>query len=862
MKKPSMLDKRACRLVAAGCSLHWLRPREKAPIGKDWQNRPTQSLRDLLRGYRTNANIGLRPGKWSKIGKRYIHVLDVDVKRRSAEAEALGALKELLPNYEKMTCVISGSGKGGRHIYFASRKPLTSRMLRRGDGWSIELFGTGKQVAIPPSIHPDSGKPYRWERFTLVSRDSSSAPQASPESRVSDAQVGQWLGSLEEVLDGAESQAEGRPEVEDTSGEALGSIAAARPMGLSQGEIKAVMDALDEAVVEEYGTWLDVGFALHHEFQGSSEGFELWCEYASKSAKFDLGSHKKRWKGFGRRGGRPRTFRSIFELAKNTGRMRSSCVQKLQSVTEFREAVKLIAEHRLEGGDLGAALGVAKDIAARQGLKISIPDLRKDVKTQIAKLREGAAVIQASDPETALARSVIKHVYADGKHLKSISGTPWVYNAGLWKPAEKGELAHAAHRHLDHIKANIRHVEEGSDLQAIINESGRAGRMSEFLSSVEKMMIMESRADEQTKNKLLRLDVSTNGHGESRINALNGVLLIRKGRHIKFREHRPSDYFTHQTPFAWNPEARCPEWKKMLATVFSPFGEDAIATARCLEEILGYYLQSNRTMQLWTLFFGEKGANGKSQIGVVLSGLLGAGGVARVSFADRHHETNKHFWAQFIGKRLALDDDFKKGGKLPDSLLKKLSDGSMQQADPKGKDTFTFWCEASPLIISNHQPKASDLTEGFERRALVFPFEYQFPKKARKAGYGAYLLENEGEGIFRSLVRAWARMYARGREDPSKTCKDAKDKWKGHRNSMAAFLETQIVEKPRASDRAIEFWNEFCNWCHNENVRNDWSKGTFYDEMKRRYQKAIWSKESSAGHIVVRGLALREATNE
>jgi hypothetical protein len=30
--------------------------------------------------------------------------------------------------------------------------------------WEIDLIGTGKQAVIPPSIHPATGLPYRWER--------------------------------------------------------------------------------------------------------------------------------------------------------------------------------------------------------------------------------------------------------------------------------------------------------------------------------------------------------------------------------------------------------------------------------------------------------------------------------------------------------------------------------------------------------------------------------------------------------------------------------------------------------------------------------------------------------------------------
>ena len=73
--------------------------------------------------------------------------------------------------------VISGSGGEFRHIYFLAPTPLRSRKLAQSAGfdlvpdpsnpektikrrhWEIELFGTGKQAVIPPSIHPDTGGP-------------------------------------------------------------------------------------------------------------------------------------------------------------------------------------------------------------------------------------------------------------------------------------------------------------------------------------------------------------------------------------------------------------------------------------------------------------------------------------------------------------------------------------------------------------------------------------------------------------------------------------------------------------------------------------------------------------------------------
>jgi len=858
MTTPSVLDKRARRLISAGVSLHWLRAKHKGPRRKDWQQQPTQSLRQLTEDYRRGSNVGLRPGKWSKIGKDYVHVLDVDIKdgREATVAEAYRALRKLVPGYKDLTTVASGSGGASRHFYFLCRQPLASKMLRtsgkkiRGeDGkkhwtWSIELFGTGKQVVIPPSIHPTTGRPYVWERFRLVNAEG----RARPSSRVKLAQVEKWLGDLDEVLDEDAAPSDVAKGREDASGDSLQALAAARPMGISEGEIRAVLDALEGEQVEDYDGWLDMGFALHHEYGGSKEGFELWCEYASKSDKFDLADHRKRWKGFGRRRGRPRTFRSLVETAKKSGKLRQSCERRLRDVADHHEAVKIIAEHRLEGLELEISLARLKDTCALRGTKIGLPALKKAVRMEVQRLRDSARVILASDPETALARSVITHLYADGKHIKSVGGTVWVYEKGFWKTIKPGVLAKAALDHLDRIKANVRHVEEGSDLQGIVNESGRAGRMGEFLSSVERMVATLSQCDEPTQRKLLRLDRKKS----SMMNVANGTLVFRK-RDFRFRAHRPEDYFTYKVPFAWNPDARAPRWREMLAKIFSPLGKDQNAVGRFLEEILGYYLQTVRGVQIWTLFFGPRGANGKSQIATVLAGMLGEGGIAHVSFANKDHMRNNHFWASMVGKRVAMDDDFKKGGVLPDDIIKKLSEGVVRQANPKRKEVFDFWCEAAPLIISNHMPKTSDLSGGMERRAIVFPFKYQFPEDERVLNFGELLLREEGEGILRRLIMGWARFYSKGNPIPPRACEREKRRWMIERNSLTQFFADR-VRKTKESKwiRTSHFWEAFDDWCRDNNVKNGWSRKTFEDELREHYPETEFRQKGDRRHEVRR----------
>lgn len=161
-----------------GFALHWLRPRSKRPIGKDWQSRPRASLDVLKHTYRDGYNVGVRLGEWSKTRDGYLHVLDIDIRVDGVAEEAWSELESIFPgvDFDTFPSVISGSGGDARHVYFVTDSPFSSRKIAHSKDffrdekgtkhweWEIELFGTGKQVAMPPSIHPDSGKPYRWER--------------------------------------------------------------------------------------------------------------------------------------------------------------------------------------------------------------------------------------------------------------------------------------------------------------------------------------------------------------------------------------------------------------------------------------------------------------------------------------------------------------------------------------------------------------------------------------------------------------------------------------------------------------------------------------------------------------------------
>lgn len=82
-------------------------------------------------------------------------VVDIDPRNGGS----MEALEERVGPVPVTLTVWSGRGDGGRHLYFL-RPPgtFTSTGLPSG----VDLKANGYCI-LPPSIHPASGKPYRWE---------------------------------------------------------------------------------------------------------------------------------------------------------------------------------------------------------------------------------------------------------------------------------------------------------------------------------------------------------------------------------------------------------------------------------------------------------------------------------------------------------------------------------------------------------------------------------------------------------------------------------------------------------------------------------------------------------------------------
>lgn len=294
------LLKEAIDLAKSGFSVIWLKNKSKAPFQKNWTEPKTATVDDLDRTYAPGRNMGVRLGEPSRVDGFYLHAIDMDIRDDDFLEEALKQLHSLLKvdDMGGFPTVISGSGGESRHFYFLAEYPYRTKKLWHTeekivdeDGkkhWcaEIELFGTGKQVALPPSVHPDTGEKYRWKNH--FKGDTSRFPLLDT--------------ALLDDLTG-----EGDEDVVVSSVDAL---------GISYAEAEEFLRNLPvDDWCEDREGWRNVGMALHHEFDGAPEAMDVWADFSKRSRKYDKRVLRDQWRSFKSDKDSVVTFASIIKAA-------------------------------------------------------------------------------------------------------------------------------------------------------------------------------------------------------------------------------------------------------------------------------------------------------------------------------------------------------------------------------------------------------------------------------------------------------------------------------------------------------------------------------------------------------------------
>lgn len=173
--------------------------------------------------------------------------------------------------------VIIDSGRPGRaKLLYALKRPLRT-LMPKGSGLELRcatLEGKSVQDALPPSVHPKTGKPYQWGGGIL-------SDWANPPP-IPAALLGAWRALISE---GVESPVIPKPDD--------------RP---AVDLVKLHKAAFKHSPDCEYEEWLKVGMQLNDGTHGAQEGFDIWREWSKGIKRAEYPGEavlKSHWLSFG-----------------------------------------------------------------------------------------------------------------------------------------------------------------------------------------------------------------------------------------------------------------------------------------------------------------------------------------------------------------------------------------------------------------------------------------------------------------------------------------------------------------------------------------------------------------------------------
>lgn len=252
---------------------------------------------------------------------------------------------------------------------------------------------------------------------------------------------------------------------------------------------------------------------------------------------------------------------------------------------------------------------------------------------------------------------------------------------------------------------------------------------------------------------------------------LNGPLSTGEDRGLNFangfltedgtlREHRSSDGCTYVLPYCYHPEkaGHMPLFNQFLMDCWGadPDYHDKVAS---LQEAIGATLFGRApAYQRAILLYGTAGA-GKSVLRELVARLIPPGAVSAVPPQDWG---DKFLPAQMHRKLLNSAGELSETARIHGDKFKQVVVGEPIQAQHKNQAPFVFRPACAQWFSSNHLPSTRDTSAGFWRRWLVLEFGRTVPTEKRVADIEKVIYATECEAIAAWAVEGFARLCKQG----------------------------------------------------------------------------------------------------
>lgn len=234
----------------------------------------------------------------------------------------------------------------------------------------------------------------------------------------------------------------------------------------------------------------------------------------------------------------------------------------------------------------------------------------------------------------------------------------------------------------------------------------------------------------------------------------NGVLDPTAG---KLLPHSPAHRLTWALNATWSPDAEAPRFMRFLQEIW---GHEADYEQRVefLQQWFGYLLYPSCKFERFLWLVGN-GANGKSVLLNIMSGLVGEENVSR-AMLDRLGKAAVR--AELEGKLLNISTEMNVNSTVADGYLKSIVSGEPIEADRKYRDSVSFVPFAKLVSSTNTLPRLLDRSGGFARRATILNFTREFGVHERELDLAEKILASEMDGLLAFAVKGLQGLLAQG----------------------------------------------------------------------------------------------------
>lgn len=376
-------------VIERGYRIVCIAPNDKFPIGQAWQesNTSISQLRKWLSDGRKNHGVGILTERAPAV--------DIDCHDADLVAEMVTWVREeygdapVRVGHAPKTLLVFRSTEPFAKVLSSSWSAPDAPVIRgKPARYRLEILGRGQQF-VAYGTHPETRKAYSWTHGTSpVTVDWHDLPELT----VAGAQ--RIAAKFDQLAKAKGWEVAGKARVQGTSDEWDANLSQRVRLTPEQcREMLMLIPNKDEAS-NDYDKWLEYGMACYHQFEGSTDGYDLWVEWSEQSFKFNLGECEKKWSSFDEAGkGRaPVTFRTVLADAKTFKQLQveeqlAKIKEGLQNVRTRADWQRLVTE--IKSSDFDGLIRnslvppVQKAYETAYGAKLSTPDARRHVKQAV-----------------------------------------------------------------------------------------------------------------------------------------------------------------------------------------------------------------------------------------------------------------------------------------------------------------------------------------------------------------------------------------------------------------------------------------------------------------------------------------------